>query len=346
MYVAFRDLRRARGRFALIALVVVLVAVLVTFLSGLTAGLKHQNVSAVQALPGSSVVFADTGTSPSFDESSLTAAQLDAWRAAEPSTVAVGVSRSRISTSARPDSPLPVALIGTDRDAPAEGHVELSAPVAHDLHANAGSIVELGGQRFTVTRVVGDDWYAHSPVVYLSLGDWQSLSPHSGAATVATFTPSGTDGTSTVARETQTTVTSSADALSALASYKAENSSLTLMTVLLFVISALVIGAFFTVWTVQRVPDIAVLKALGASTGSLVRDALGQAAVVLIVGTGLGTAITALVGGFLGGIPFVLTASTTILPAVAIIALGLVGAALALRFLITTDPLTALGGAR
>ena len=40
MFVAIRDLRRARGRFALITLVVVLVSVLVTFLGGLTAGLR------------------------------------------------------------------------------------------------------------------------------------------------------------------------------------------------------------------------------------------------------------------------------------------------------------------
>ena len=344
MFVALRDLRRARGRFALIALVVVLVAVLVTFLSGLTAGLRHQNISAVQHLPGNSVVFSDTGTAPSFDESSLTAAQLAAWRSAQPDSVGVGISRARIAPSTAPDSPVPVALIGTDRDSPTPGSVELSSSVAETLHASEGTSVELGGRPLTVARIVGDDWYAHSPVVYLSLGDWQ-LSPHAGAATVVTFTASNGADTS-VARATQTTVMSSDDALSALASYKAENSSLTLMTIMLFVISALVIGAFFTVWTVQRIPDIAVLKALGASTGSLVRDALGQAAMVLVVGAAIGTAITALVGGFLGGIPFVLTTSTTLLPAAAIIALGLIGAALALRFLVTTDPLTALGGAR
>ncbi len=351
MFVALRDLRRARGRFALIALVVVLVAILVTFLSGLTAGLRHQNISAVQHLPGNSVVFSDTGTAPSFDESSLTAAQLAAWRSAQPDSVGVGISRSRIAATTAhgspvSDAPVPVALIGTDRDSPAPGSVELSSSVAETLHASEGTSVDLGGRPFTVARIVGDDWYSHSPVVYLARRAWQQLSPHAGAATVVTFTASNGADTSAVARATQTTVTSSDDALSALASYKAENSSLTLMTVMLFVISALVIGAFFTVWTVQRIPDIAVLKALGASTGSLVRDALGQAAMVLVVGAAIGTAITALVGGFLGGIPFVLTTSTTLLPAAAIIALGLIGAALALRFLVTTDPLTALGGAR
>ena len=67
MFVAIRELRRARGRFALITLVVVLVTVLVTFLGGLTAGLRHQNVSALNALPGSQIVFAANGTDPSYD---------------------------------------------------------------------------------------------------------------------------------------------------------------------------------------------------------------------------------------------------------------------------------------
>ena len=56
----------------------------------------------------------------------------------------------------------------------------------------------------------------------------------------------------------------------------------------LLVISALVVGAFFTVWTIQRSGDIAVLKALGASAGTLMRDALGQAAVVLLLGSVVG----------------------------------------------------------
>ncbi len=44
----------------------------------------------------------------------------------------------------------------------------------------------------------------------------------------------------------------------------------------LFAISALVIGTFFTVWTIQRNGDVAVLKAPGASTPNLLKDALGQ----------------------------------------------------------------------
>ena len=52
MFVALRDAWFARGRFAVMGLVVALVALLVVALSGLTAGLGAQSVSALRALPG------------------------------------------------------------------------------------------------------------------------------------------------------------------------------------------------------------------------------------------------------------------------------------------------------
>lgn len=46
MFVAWRDLRFARGRFVLIGSVVALITLLVGFLDGLTGGLAAQNVPA------------------------------------------------------------------------------------------------------------------------------------------------------------------------------------------------------------------------------------------------------------------------------------------------------------
>ncbi len=116
----------------------------------------------------------------------------------------------------------------------------------------------------------------------------------------------------------------------------------------LFAISALVIGAFFTVWTIQRSGDVAVLKALGASTPYLLKDALGQAVVMLAIGTGLGTALAAGFGALISGgdVPFVLDAATVLVPAAIMILLGALGAALSIRRITAVDPLTALGSAR
>ncbi|MFF2393855.1 ABC transporter permease [Nocardia sp. NPDC058114] len=346
MFVALRDLRAARGRFLLITTVVFLVAVLVSFLSGLTAGLAHQNISAVQGIDADRVVFAETGADPSFDSSVLTEQQIAQWESAD--ATPIGISRTRAEHAGA--SPTQVALFGGDpsafsnRPATAPGAVVLSSAAARELSAGSGDVVLLAGHEFTVADVAGDEWYSHTPVIWTSLQDWQAASPRAGAATVLAVTgeaPGGLDA------EAGTHSLPAKEAVQAIGSYQAENSSLTLMTVLLFAISALVIGAFFTVWTVQRQPDIATLKALGATTGSLVRDALAQAAIVLTAGVTAGLAITALASLFLGeAMPFVLSPATTLVPALALIVLGLVGAAVALRFLFTTDPLTALGATR
>jgi len=349
MFVALRDLRAARGRFGLITLVVVMVALLVSFLSGLTAGLAHQNISALQRLSGDTVVFAGTGSSPSFDSSALSAQQVHSWQQSGGTVDPVGISQSQATRAG--STPAQVAMFGADGNAfgnhaaTAPGTVELSAPAAKSLSAAVGDRIALGTGTFTVAAIGGDDWYAHTPVVWMSLPDWQSVNPRGGAATI--LVASGVHDTAAVNSAAHTTTTSAKGSLQAIGSYKAENGSLTLMTVMLFAISALVIGAFFTVWTIQRTPDIATLKALGATTGSLVRDALGQALIVLVLGVGIGVGGTAIAGLAIGSaMPFVLSASTTILPAAALIGLGLLGAAFALRFLSTTDPLTALNQAR
>ncbi|WP_227997089.1 ABC transporter permease [Nocardia australiensis] len=355
MFVALRDLRAARGRFLLITLVVTLVALLVSFLSGLTAGLAHQNISAVEAISADAVVFADTGADPSFDASALTTQQVAAWQSAagpDGTVDPIGISHAGAAVAGRDDGqPAQVALFGAagsafgDRGATEQGTVVLSSGAAKALDAQPGDRVTLESGTFTVASVGGDDWYSHTPVVWMTPADWQTVSPRGGAATVLAV--SGIPNIDAVNEIAHTTTTSVSGSLSALGAYEAENGSLTLMTVLLFAISALVIGAFFTVWTVQRGPDIATLKALGATSGSLVRDALAQAAIVLAAGVTIGLTITVIAATFMGdALPFVLSLATTLLPALALIVLGLLGAAFALRFLFTTDPLTALNAAR
>lgn len=164
---------------------------------------------------------------------------------------------------------------------------------------------------------------------------------------IALNTASGADVAATD-RAAGTRTLSKEDSLSAIGSYTSENGSLQLMRGFLFAISALVIGAFFTVWTIQRSGDVAVLKALGASTAGLLKDALGQAVVLLAGGTLIGTGVAAALGALVAGsaVPFLLTPATVLLPAAVTIVLGALGAALSIRRITSVDPLTALGSAR
>ncbi|MFI5638479.1 ABC transporter permease [Streptomyces goshikiensis] len=370
MFVAWRDLRFAKGRFALMGSVVLLITLLVGLLSGLTSGLARENVSAITGLPATHLAFAAPAGDQkvSFTNSQVPESAWRAWRerpgvtSAEPlgirttnavageRTAAVSVFGVEPAGRLAPKVPAPGAP-----GAPglAQGSVVLTEKAAEELGGlAAGGKVRIGSLELTVAAVSGTAAYSHTPVVWTDLGDWQRIgNPGTSLDTLATVIALDTTGAADLAAGDEaaaTRVLTVDEALGAIGSYQAENGSLQLMRGFLFAISALVIGAFFTVWTIQRSGDIAVLKALGASTPYLLRDALGQAVVMLAAGTGLGTALAAGFGALISGgaVPFVLDAATVLLPAAIMIVLGALGAALSIRRITAVDPLTALGSAR
>ncbi|MFE9571265.1 ABC transporter permease [Streptomyces sp. NPDC006692] len=359
MFVAWRDLRFAKGRFALMGTVVVLITLLVGLLSGLTAGLARDNTSAVSALPADRLAFAapPSGQSASFTNSVVPSGTWHKWRQApgvrdaQPLAISTLNAKAGDRTAAvssfavTPGSTLAPGSNLAPGSTPASsalrpGSVVLSEGAAEALAAKAGDTVTLGGWALTVAAVTGEDSYSHTPVVWTALAE-------DAPATVVALTLGGGADLAALDKEFGTTSLTLSGALSALPSYQAENGSLQLMRGFLFVISALVVGAFFTVWTIQRSGDIAVLKALGASTPYLLKDALGQAVLMLVAGTLVGTGLASLAGVLVGGaVPFVLDLATTLTPAAVLIVLGVIGAALSIRRITAVDPLTALGSAR
>ncbi|WP_406629925.1 ABC transporter permease [Amycolatopsis sp. WGS_07] len=332
MFVAWRDLRFAKGRFALMGTVVVLMTLLVGLLSGLTAGLAAQSTSAITGLKADHLVFAEPGSgSLSFGQSIVTREQAEQY-ARVPGVTKVDPIAISTASAAVGEHTATLAAFGVRDQRP--GTAVLSTGAADALKAHEGDQLTLQGRKVTVAAISGDASYSHLPVV------WTELSGPN--ATVLAMTTNNADLAATDARLGTRTVTKD-DALSAIGSYSAENGSLQLMRAFLFVISALVIGAFFTVWTIQRSRDIAVLKALGATTKYLLRDALGQVVVLLVGGTALGTGLAAALGAVASGtVPFVLSAGTLLGPAAVLVVLGVLGAALAVRRITSVDPLTAL----
>ncbi|MDJ1372243.1 ABC transporter permease [Gulosibacter molinativorax] len=356
MFVALRDLRFARGRFILIGAVVALITILVGFLAGLTGGLANQNISAVLGMPGDRVVFAPPASadgSPTFADSDVSAAQAQQWRDAPGVTEVepIGISQTRLETA---DARTSIALFGVEPTyadtAPVDsGKITLAKPAADELGVAVGEVVTVGGHEFTVEAIGGDWWYSHTAVAQITLEDWQAFASATGSpdAYATVLAVSGSPDWATTDAAVGTVSEGTVGTLMALSSFKSEIGSLLLMVAMLFGISGLVIGAFFTVWTMQRRGDVAVLKALGASTRSLVRDSLGQALIVLIVGIGAGTLIVFGLGTLAAqALPFVLSPLTTLLPGLIMTTLGLGGAAFALRSVTTADPLTALGSNR
>ncbi|MCX7521242.1 ABC transporter permease [Microbacterium sp. STN6] len=362
MFVALRDLRHARGRFILIGSVVALITLLVGFLGGLTQGLANANISSLTSLSLDRFVFEQPGDGQqlSFSDSTVTREQASTWSTARGVDAAEPIGIATAKATATGGSQTTAALFGVrhslegmagDQTLPAgPGQVVLSQPAADKLDATTGARVHIAGASYRVAAVDGSAQYSHMPVIWMPLADWQSVASAQSAgaapyATVLAVTLGDGADTAAIDHAAATESTGLIPALLAIDGFRSEIGSLLMMMALLFGISALVIGAFFTVWTLQRLGDIAVLKALGSTTGALVRDGLGQALIVLVVGVGLGIGITAGVGALISGaVPFVVSQLTTLVPAVAMIALGLAGAGFALRSVTRVDPLTALNG--
>ncbi len=350
MFIAIRDLRFARGRFALLGGVIALMTLMVVLLSGLTAGLGAASVSAVEALPVDAVALQEPaeGQGPSFATSALsseTAAGFDGASGVE-SAHPIGVATTRIGGQAGAAA---VALIGTDAAlyppiergrTPGDGEVAVTADLAAEEHLAVGDGVSIAGVQLEVAGITEETSFNHLPVVYTDLGTWRDAT---GIEEVTAVGLTGGD----IAAVAGTVVVSRTEAFDAVGGYASEQGSLNLMRGLLLGISALIVGAFFTVWTMQRTPDLAVVRAMGASSGYLLRDALAQAGIVLVLGAAVGGAAAAGLGALAASsMPFVLNAATFLAPIGAMVAVGAVGAAVSVRRITAVDPVTALGAAR
>ena len=324
MFVGLREIGSAKGRFGLIIGVVGLITLLVVMLTGLTAGLGKQNTSALEALEPESVVFADMDD-PSYTTSRIDSADVQAG------DVPLGTGQTLLSREDGTEES--VAILGLP-----EGTTLPSGDVLGDeviasasLGLEVGEELTVGGAPMTVGGTAEDLEYSHSPVLWAPTADWQAAMHTDAQGTVLL----ASDGRGMPLE----------DSFNALPAYGSEQGSLLMIQGFLYIIAALVIVAFLTVWTMQRTRDLAILKAIGASNTYLLKDALGQAAVILGLGALIG-GVAAFGLGLLmqGGAPFSLTALTAVAPPVAIWALGMVGALIATRSITKVNPQAALGG--
>ena len=374
MFLALRELRFARWRFTLMGSVVALIAVLVVLLSGLSSGLVNDGVSGLQRLPVTAFAFdRDIKLDSAFSRSVVSREQVDTWRR-QPGVRAATLFGNMLA-NARSDRGLPIdlALFGVEPDSflaptPAEGTGLGSADgivvsrTAIEAGLRLGDTITIDriGTRLTVVGSTGDQrTYGHVDVAYLPLATWQRLHQGAGpgealrasAATEATAVAIQADDDVDLAAGDAAAGTTShrkTEAYGGSPGYTAETSTLRLIQVFLYAISALVVGAFFTVWTINRRHELAVLRAMGAARSYLLRDGLIQALVVLGASIGVGVAAGVGLGGLISGsaVPFAIEAPAVTVAAVLLAVLGLIGAAVAIVRVAATDPLTALGAQR
>lgn len=363
MFLAWRDLRVARGRFVLVGLVISLVALLTTLLSGLATGLVDDGISGLRDLPLTHLAL-QPGAEHSFSRSSLDQRALDAWDGA-PGVRTSPLGVSFFNAKDADGETIDLALFGVPSDSfliPREDGREalgtsdgvVLSDEFRDQGIEVGDTLTVVGpdQEVTVRGFTYAGSYGHVPIAFTSLGTWQQLVYGDNArgrfSAVAIAPEEGStldeSALATVDRAAGTALETKEQAFLGSPGFAAETSTMSLIRGFLLLISALIVGAFFTVWTVQRTRQIGLMKALGASNAYVLRDALGQLAVVLVVATAVGVGVAVGLGSLVGsGVPFSLQPAPVAGSALVLIVLGMAGSLVAIRRVTSVDPVIALG---
>ncbi|MFW2405666.1 MAG: ABC transporter permease [Gammaproteobacteria bacterium] len=374
MFIAIRDLMFAKGRFVMVGTVVALVSFLVIILSGMSSGLVKANISGLMALPATHVAFEWTDH-PSYRNTMVERYMWEGWQDADGVKVAEPMGHTVFNARTEDGKPIEIALWGLAPDSIVEptvtsgeqlGGRDNGVIISRDLLDDG---VQIGDTiildrvltELVVVGVVEDSRnIGHLPIIYAPLRKWQEATygPPGGpppgeelpdvvfdfVSIVMLQLEEGID-TATLDDEHETITMDRQAYYAASTGFTSEVRSVQMIQTLLFVISAVVIGAFFSIWTIQRTKEIGLVKALGASNWYLIRDALGQAFLLIAGGILTGSAFALWFRNLVANteLPFMLEVDTLTGAMIALMFAGLIGAVVSVNRITRIDPIIALG---
>jgi putative ABC transport system permease protein len=377
MFIALRDIAFAKGRFILMGFVVLLIAFLMTFLSGLSGGLVSNNVSGLIKVPATDFAF-QYDDRPTFRGSLVERSMWEGWRARPGVLAAEPLGHTTFNGRGAKDQPIELVLWGIPPKSflapplragepigPLENGAVISALLA-DRGVRIGDKIVLDRvlTELVVVGITDERNFEHTPIVYVPLPKWQEATygPPGGAPPGEKLPDAVFQYASVVAlklkddfdrkaadKDLGTTTLSRERSFDTSPAYTVEVFTVAAIQGFLILVSVVLLGAFFAIWTIQRTSELGLVKALGASNAYLLKDSLGQALLLMIGGVGIGASLGLVTGlGFKAmttgsGFPFILEPDKILWSTTLLLFAGLAGGAISIRLITGVDPIIALG---
>jgi putative ABC transport system permease protein len=376
-HLAFKEIWRNRSRFLLFGLVVALITLLILFIAALGEGLGSGNREYLQKLNGELIVYQDTARL-SIAGSLVGCDTRASIRSVEgvQDEGPIGFSSASVVDG---DPSLDVSLIGVAPGKPGEppsivgaGLARKSAKetvidrtVALVVGAQVGDTITIrtvqgGEDEFYTLQVVGiseNRKYSIRPSIFVPIVAWDEIRakarPGAGAedpacnvVAVKLEDPSQidvvrqriqdrVDGVEAVDRKT---------AYENTPGYTAQQSTLSTQNGFALLIGVLVIGGFFQIQTLQKVPQIGMLKAIGTSNSVVALAVLIQIVVTTLVGVAIGSLSSFGLSLLMPpGIPIIFEPRSSATAIVSILLMGPIGGLVSIRYSLRVEPLIALG---
>lgn len=381
LYLSLREILHHRTRFLLIAMIVALITTLVLFIAALSEGLGSGNIEYIRKLNADLVVFQED-VDLTISASRLGRSKMNQIRRVD-GVAAVGQIATSTSTIVPGDGreAVDVALIGVEPGAPGEPPAFRGRQLGRN-RANEAIIdqrvvdrTELGvGDTLVLRSIQGtEEEFFHLAVVGVSDGrgfvlqpsvfvpylTWDRVRPKAGRGD----TNSGSDFISNVVAvrlqtpgdwqamaarlEQQVSGIEAVDrktAYEATPGYIEQKGTLDTQRYFTFFIGILVIGGFFQIQTLQKVAQIGMLKAIGASTWTIALAALSQIVLINALGVVIGAFGSLLLSlTFPPTLPIIFTGESALSAVAALLMIGPLGGLVSVWVLLRVEPLTALG---
>jgi putative ABC transport system permease protein len=379
LFLSFKEVWRNKGRFLLFSLVIALITTLVLFVAALTEGLAQANRQYLEKLDAELLVF-QANTELSTNASRLDRSDLNAV-ARIPGVLAAGPIGFASGTILQPGNAegLDTSLIGIEPDRPGAPPVVVGSPInssrgsevvidrtiAREAGLGIGSVFTLRTiqntqEEFFDLRVIGiteSRGYQYSASIFLPYQTWDQIRPQTGQpgsqATLASNViavkledPSqqAQMAAAIADRVDKVEVADIATAIKALPGYSVQQSTLQTQQAFVLLIGILVIGGFFQIQIMQKIPQIGVLKAIGVANRSVAWAVIWQIILVTAFGVTLGGLATlGLAAGIPDNVPVQFAGTTVALAIVALLAIGPIGGLISVRLAVRVEPLIALG---
>ena len=379
-YLALKEIWRGRGRFILFSMVIALITVLVLFVAALAEGLGSGNREYLEKLNADLIVY-QSNVDLSVGASRLGVDRLSEVRRV-PGVQTVGPIGTASAALILGDDrkPLNVALIGVEPGLPGEppalkgeglrSRRSKEAVIDRQTALRAG--LEVGDtltvksiqdtkEQFYNLRVVGisdNRQFSLQPSVFVPISTWDEIRPQAAiggnpdaevVANVIGVQVANPAEAAAVAQQIERDVkdvvaVDRVTAYEATPGYSAQQSTLDTQGYFALLIGVLVIGGFFQILTLQKVAQIGMLKAIGASNLTVGLASIIQIIAVTVIGVFIGAVVTFLLSlSFPPTIPIVFAPSAVWTAVVSLLLIGPIGGLVSVRYSLKVEPLTALG---
>jgi putative ABC transport system permease protein len=375
-YLALKEVFRNRGRFLLVSLVIALITLLVLFIAALGEGLANGNREYVSQLDAQLIVFLEKSdyiisSSRLETNTARTVRRVDGVADAGPiytSTTQIVSLPKPLKVSmlgAEPGRPgMPAVIEGREfrggeaRETVIDRNVALRTDIKVGDEIRIRSTQGTKDQFFTL-KVVGltqGQSYLFQPTIFVPPSTWEKIRPQS-EADLKNDTPYPniiavklTDPTQIeliqrrlIANVPNIEVTDLATTINNIPGYSAQQGTVQTQGFFTLLIGVLVIGGFFQIQILQKVPQIGVLKAIGSSNAVVGLAAVIQIMVVTAIGVAIGGGFTYLFSlGFPPTIPLVFNGSRSLIAILLLLLIGPLGGMVSIVYAVRIEPLKAL----